>query len=123
MNENGKMNDWQLSPAPEGTEHVKIKSAYDLFIDGRFVKSSKGARFDSIDPAKETVIAQITESTSTDVNKAIKAARRAHSEHWKKMPGKERGKYIYRIARMMQERARELAVIESMDSGKVIRES
>lgn len=118
-----KNTDWGLSPAPESTSHIKLDKEYDLFIGGKFVKSPKGKRFDSINPANEKVIAKVTEATAADVDKAVKAARTAYDKYWKNMPGAERGKYIYRIARIMQERARELAVIESMDSGKVIRES
>ncbi len=117
------MNGWDLAPALESTSHVNLKSSYDLFIGGKFVKSSRGGKFDSINPANEKVIAKITEATSADVDKAVRSARTAYDNHWKNMPGAERGKFIYRIARIIQEKARELAVIESMDGGKVIRES
>ncbi|NND94733.1 MAG: aldehyde dehydrogenase family protein [Flavobacteriales bacterium] len=117
------MNTWDLSSAPEGTGHIDLKESYDLFIGGKFVKSPKGGQFETINPANEKVISTVTEATAADVDRAVKSARSAYEGSWKKMPGKERGKYIYRIARMMQEQARELAVIESMDSGKVIRES
>lgn len=117
------MNGWDLAPAPESTSHIDLKGSYDLFIGGKFVKSSKGSRFDTINPANEKKIAEITEASSADVDKAVKSARAAYEGVWKNMPGAERGKYIYRIARMIQEKARELAVIESMDGGKVIRES
>ena len=114
---------WDLSPAPESTGHVQLKDRYGLFINGKFVDSAGGEYFASVNPANEKTIAEVTESTKADVNKAVKAARGAYDKHWSKMPGKERGKYIYRIARMMQEKAKELAVIESMDGGKPIRES
>ena len=114
---------WELAPAPEGTGHVSLQKEYDLFIGGKFVKSTGSKKFKSINPATEAVVAEITESTPADVNKAVKAARAAYDGPWSKMTGSERGKYIYRIARMIQERAKELAVLESMDGGKPIRES
>lgn len=114
---------WDLAPAPESTDHVSIKDGYDLFIGGKFVKSSGGKRFESINPATEKVVTEITEATPADVNKAVKAARSAYEGHWSKMSGGERGRYLFRIARMIQERARELAVLESIDGGKPIRES
>ncbi|MFM7726335.1 MAG: aldehyde dehydrogenase family protein, partial [Flavobacteriales bacterium] len=110
-------------PAPESKDHVRLKPSYDLFIGGRFVAPGKGGRFSTINPATEKPIAEIAEADAKDVDLAVSAARSAYDTVWSKMPAKERGKYIYRIARMMQERARELAVIESMDGGKPIRES
>jgi len=121
-NENTQ-SDWDLAPAPESTDHVKLESHYDLFIDGEFRPSKSGKRFASINPATESAIAEVTEADEADVDAAVKAARKAHDNVWSKMSGGERGKYIYRIARLMQEQARELAVIESMDGGKPIRES
>ena len=103
---------WELAPAPEGTGHVSLQKDYDLFIGGKFVKSSGSKKFKSINPATEATVAEITESTPADVNKAVKAARAAYEGPWSKMTGGERGKYIYRIARMIQERAKELAVLE-----------
>ena len=114
---------WDLAPAPESTDHVNLESHYDLFINGEFRPSKSGNRFASVNPATEETIAEVTEADEADVNVAVKAARKAHDNVWSKMPGAERGKYIYRIARLMQEQARELAVIESMDGGKPIRES
>lgn len=114
---------WDLAPAPESTSHVHLEDAYGIFINGKFELSAGGKHFDSINPATEKRLASITESTSEDVDKAVKSARTAYDKHWSKMPAAERGKYIFRIARLMQERARELAVIESMDGGKPIRES
>ena len=114
---------WDLAPAPESTDHVKLESHYDLFINGQFRPSKSGNRFASVNPATEETIAEVTEADEADVDVAVKAARKAHDNVWSKMPGAERGKYIYRIARLMQEQARELAVIESMDGGKPIRES
>ncbi|MFM1848910.1 MAG: hypothetical protein RL417_2384 [Pseudomonadota bacterium] len=115
--------DWRYAPAPESADHVQLKSRYGLFIDGNWVNSSKGRCFETINPANEKVLAEVAEASPGDVEKAVKAARKAYTTVWSKLPGKERGKYIYRIARLIQERARELAVVESMDGGKPIRES
>ena len=114
---------WVLDPAPEDRSQAKIASQYDLFIDGRFQKSVKGGRYKSINPADESFLSEITESSTADIDKAVLAARKAYDGPWGKMKGSERGKYLFRIARMIQEKARELAVIESLDGGKPIRES
>ena len=114
---------WDLAPAPESTSHIQLNEQYDLFIGGKWVKPSSGKYFPTINPATEEKIAMIAEANEKDVDKAVKAARRAYTEVWSKMPAKERAKYIYRIARLIQEKAREFAVIESMDGGKPIRES
>jgi aldehyde dehydrogenase (NAD+) len=111
------------TPAPESTSHIRLKKQYELFINGTWVKPSKGVYFDSVSPSTEQVLARVAEAGAEDVDKAVKAARKAYTEVWSKMPARERGKYIFRIARIIQERARELAVIESMDGGKPIRES
>jgi aldehyde dehydrogenase (NAD+) len=115
--------DWTLAPAPESSDHVSIKDRYELFIGGKWVKPNSGMYFPSINPANEKKLSSIAEANEKDVDKAVKAARKAYDEVWSKMPPKERGKYIYRIARLLQERAREFAVVESMDGGKPIRES
>ena len=112
-----------LSPAPESKSIAKINPRYDLFINGKFEKPLSKKYFDTINPANEEKIAEVAEANAADVNKAVKAARAAYDSSWKKMPAKERAKYIYRIARMIQERAREFAIIESLDGGKPIRES
>ncbi len=114
---------WEYAPAPESKDHVKMNERYDLFINGKFVAPDSGKYFDSINPANEKKLAQLAEANEKDVDKAVKAARNAYENVWSKMPARERGKYLFRIARVMQERARELAVIESMDGGKPIRES
>src|SRR6476646_1804320 len=114
--------DWKYAPAPE-TAKVQLRGRYDLFIDGRFVAPTKGKYFDSTNPANEKKIAEVGEGSAEDVDKAVKAARKAYDKVWSKMPAKERGKYVYRIARILQERAREFAIVESMDGGKPIRES
>lgn len=114
--------DWTYAPAPEDTKHIAIKKQYDLFINGKFEKPNSKKYFDTINPATEQKIAEVAEADEKDVDKAVKAARKAF-EKWSKITAKERGKYIYRIARLMQERAREFAVIETMNGGKPIRES
>lgn len=113
----------KLSPAPESRATARIDPRYDLFINGKFEKPQSKKYFDTINPANEEKLSEIADANSTDVDKAVKAARAAYEKTWKKMPGKERGKYLYRIARMVQERSRELAVIETLDGGKPIRES
>lgn len=115
--------DWALAPAPENKDHITIKPQYELFIGGKWVKPKSGKYFDTINPANEQKLARIAEANEADVDAAVKAARKAYQGPWGKMPASERAKYIYRIARLMQEKARELAVIESMDGGKAIRES
>jgi len=112
-----------LSPAPESLSAVKIKERYELFINGKFEKPHSKRYFETINPANEQKLSLIAEANDADVNQAVSAARNSYEKTWKKMPGKERAKYIYRIARMIQERAREFAVIETLDGGKPIRES
>src|SRR6476661_8938319 len=113
---------WEYDPAPE-TADPKIKPQYDLFIGGKFVSPKSGKYFDSINPATEKVVSRIALANSEDVNDAYEAAKKAYDNVWSKMSGKERGKYIYRIARLLQDRAREFAVAESIDGGKPIKES
>lgn len=115
--------DWEYSPAPESTEHIHIEKKNNLFINGEFIPPVKGTYFETINPANEEKLADVAKAEQADVDKAVKAARSAYDKVWSKMKPAERGKYIYRIARLIQERAREFAVIESMDSGKPIRES
>lgn len=115
--------DWKYAPSPESTDHIRLQKQYDLFINGKFVKPNSGKYFDTINPATEEKIASVADANEKDVDTAVKAARNAYDKTWSKMPAKERAKYIYRIARLVQERARELAVIETMDGGKSIRES
>ncbi len=115
--------DWKYAPAPEATDHIRLQKQYELFINGKFVKPGSGKYFDTINPATEEKIASIAEANEKDVDTAVKAARSAYDKTWSRMPAKERAKYIYRIARLIQERARELSVIETMDGGKSIRES
>ncbi len=114
---------WNYAAAPEAKDHIRLNKKYDLFINGKFVKPNKGAYFNSINPANEEKLAEIAEADAKDVNTAVVAAKKAYDTVWKKLPAKEKAKYIFRIARLMQERAREFAVIETMDGGKPIRES
>ena len=111
------------SPAPESTNHIKIKERYPLFIKGKFSEPQSGKYFSTINPATEKKLSEVAVANQADVDFAVKSARNAYKNVWSKMPPKERSKYIYRIARVLQERGREFAVIESMDGGKPIRES
>ena len=112
---------WEFDPAPE-TADPKLKPRYDLFIGGSFVGPRGGRHFDSINPANERKLAEIALAGAADVDAAYRAAARAFGP-WSAMPGRERGKYLYRIARLLQDRAREFAVAETMDGGKPIKES
>ena len=114
---------WKLSPSLESTSHVQLKKKYDLFIGGKWVKPSSGNYFDTINPSTEEKIAEIAEANAKDIDKAVKSARKAYDTTWSKLSGKKRGKYIFRIARLIQEKAKELAVVETLDGGKPIRES
>ena len=114
---------WDYAPAPESASHIKLEKRYGHFIDGKFTEPSSKNYFATYSPSTEEKLAEVAEGNAADVDAAVKAARKAFNGEWGKMPAAERGKYIYRIARLMQERSRELAVIESMDGGKPIRES
>ncbi len=113
---------WDYAPAPESRSILDLKASYGLFIDGEFV-DGHGSAFKTISPATEEVLAEVASADDADVDAAVKAARRAYTRVWSKMPGSERAKYLYRIARIIQERGRELAVLESLDNGKPIKES
>ncbi len=110
------------APAPESTSILNLKPSYGLFIGGKFVDSS-GSTFDTISPSTEKKITTVSQATEDDVDRAVKAARAAYDKTWSKMSGSERGKYLFRIARIIQERSRELAVAETLDNGKPIRET
>jgi aldehyde dehydrogenase (NAD+) len=114
---------WEYAPAPEARDIVTIKERYGLVIGGREVASSDGAVFVTIDPSTEQPLAEVARATATDIDRAVKAARRAHRRAWGTLPGRERAKYLFRISRILQERSREFAVLESIDSGKPIKES
>ena len=113
---------FEYSPAPESTKVVDIKSDYQLFIDGEFVEPQSNESIPTINPATEEVLAHVAVANDADVDAAVRAARRAFQK-WSKLPGSERAKYLYRIARIMQERAREFAVLETLDNGKPIKET
>ncbi|GAB2981285.1 aldehyde dehydrogenase family protein [Saccharothrix stipae] len=113
---------WEYAPAPESRDIANLKPNYRMFIDGEFVDGA-GEPLKTVNPGTEEVLAEVSTAAPADVDKAVKAARRAYDRVWGKMPGSERAKYIFRIARLVQERARELAVLESLDNGKPIKES
>ena len=113
---------FDYAPAPESRAIVDIKPSYGLFIGGEFVEATGGS-FKSVNPASGEALAEIGEASAADVDRAVAAARKAYDKVWSRMPGGERAKYLFRIARIIQERARELAVLESIDNGKPIRET
>jgi aldehyde dehydrogenase (NAD+) len=114
---------WTYAPAPESRDVVTLRSSYGLFVDGAFTDPTDGGSFKTVNPATEEVLAEVAQAGPADVDRAVAAARRAHTEVWGPMPGRERAKYLYRIARILAERAREFAVLETLDNGKPIRES
>jgi aldehyde dehydrogenase (NAD+) len=116
------MTTWEYAPAPENRDIGNLKPSYRMFVDGAFVEGT-GEPLKTINPATEEVLAEVSTAAPSDVDKAVQAARRAYDKVWGPMPGAERAKYLFRIARMIQERMRELAVLESLDNGKPIRES
>jgi len=117
------MNNFEYAPAPESAALVDIKSQYGLFINGKFVAAKSGKVFATINPATEEVLTKVAYAELADVNLAVTAARNAFTKVWSKMPAAERGKYLFRIARILQERSREFAVLETLDNGKPIRET
>jgi aldehyde dehydrogenase (NAD+) len=114
---------WSYDPAPESRSAATIKPQYDLFIDGQWQKPLSKKYFATVNPATEEKLSEVADAGDSDVDKAVKAARRAYDGVWRRMPSKERAKYIFRISRIIQEKARELAIIETLDGGKPIRES
>jgi acyl-CoA reductase-like NAD-dependent aldehyde dehydrogenase len=114
---------FEYAAAPESRAVVDIAPSYGLFINGEFVEPHSGEFFKTINPATEEVLSEVADAGQADVDAAVKAARRAYDKTWSRMSGKDRGKYLFRIARLIQERSRELAVLESIDNGKPIRES
>ncbi|HSV66647.1 MAG TPA: aldehyde dehydrogenase family protein [Mycobacteriales bacterium] len=113
---------WEYAPAPEARETARLRSSYGMFIDGEFSESSAES-LKTVNPATEEVLAEVAVAAPADVDRAVAAARTAYERTWGPMPGAERAKYLFRIARLVQERSRELAVLESLDNGKPIRES
>src|ERR1700748_1183292 len=116
-------NKWEYAPAPEDSKNYVIAPQHELFINGKFVAPTSGKYFESVNPATEQTLTTIAAANEADVDHAVKSARKAYEKTWSKLPGRERAKYLYRIARIIQEKSRELAVLETMDGGKTIKES
>ncbi len=114
---------WEYAPAPESRDVVTLRERYGLFVGGRFVEPLSDSWFTTISPATEEPLASVAEAGEADVDLAVAAAREAYETFWRDMPGADRSKYLYRIARALQERAREFAVLESLNGGKPIKES
>ncbi len=117
------MASFEYAPAPESRAVVDLRASYGLFVNGQFVDPAGGAALKTVNPATEEVLAEVAVASEADVDAAVRAARRAYERTWSRMPGAERAKYLFRIARIIQERSRELAVLETLDNGKPIRES
>src|SRR5512146_2751652 len=113
---------FEYAPAPESRSIVDIAPSYGLFIDGEFTEAADGKVFKTVSPATEEVLSEIAQAGEADVDRAVAAARKAF-EKWSALPGSERAKYLFRIARIIQERSRELAVLETLDNGKPIKET
>jgi aldehyde dehydrogenase (NAD+) len=119
----GQQIPWEYAPAPESRDIVQLKSRYGLFVGGKEVAPRGGQWFTTVDPATEEPLAEIARASVQDVDQAVGVARRAFKRDWSTLPGSERAKYLFRIARILQERSREFAVLESLDGGKPIKES
>ena len=113
---------WEYAPAPEPSETARLRPSYRMFVAGEFVDGT-GEAIKTLNPATEEVLAEVATAASSDVDTAVAAARRAYQQVWRPMPGRERAKYLFRIGRLIQQRSRELAVLESLDTGKPIKES
>src|SRR4249920_144304 len=116
------MTTFEYAPAPESRAIVDLRASYGLFVGGQFVDPVDGASLKTLNPATEEVLAEVAVAGPADVDRAVRAARRAYPR-WSRLPGAERAKYLFRLARIMQERSRELAVLETLDNGKPIKES
>jgi aldehyde dehydrogenase (NAD+) len=114
---------WEYAPAPESADIATIAGEYGLFIDGEFGPAADGQQFVTINPATEEPLSKVAHASEADVDRAVAAARAAYERTWGPMPGAERAKYLFRMARILQERAREFAVLESLDNGKPIKET
>ena len=114
---------WTYAPAPEANDHVKLQPRYELFIGGAWRAPESKAYFDTINPATEEKLAEVADASAKDVDLAVQAARTGYEKYWSKLRPLDRGKYIFRIARALQEKAREFAIVETMDGGKPIKES
>ena len=124
--ENMKLNlnpQWDYAPAPESMDHIKIQKRYGHFINGEFREPVNGKYFDTINPANLEKLAEVAEGSKEDIDLAVQSAKKAYNNTWSRLTGKDRGKFLFRIARIIQEKARELAIIESFDGGKPISES
>ena len=113
---------WDYAPAPESADHIRVKDRYGLFLDGEFREPAEGRYVPTINPATEQPVAEVAWAGPGDIATAIERARAAQPG-WAALPGLERAKYLFRIARLIQERSRELAVAETIDGGKPLRES
>ncbi|MCX4724278.1 MULTISPECIES: aldehyde dehydrogenase family protein [unclassified Streptomyces] len=113
---------FEYAPAPESRSAVDIAPSYGLFIDGEFTEAADGKVFKTVSPSTEEVLSEVARAGTTDVDRAVQAARKAFTK-WSALPGSERAKYLFRIARIIQERSRELAVLETLDNGKPIKET
>lgn len=122
MNRENVSSVFEYAPAPESRSIVDIAPSYGLFIDGEFVEAADGKVFKTVSPSTEEVLSEIAQAGEADVDRAVQAARKAF-EKWSALPGSERAKYLFRIARIIQERSRELAVLETLDNGKPIKET
>ena len=114
---------WEYSPSLEATDHARLQSRYNLFIGGKFVEPHSKRWFETINPATEETLAEVAEADAEDVDRAVREARRAYDKVWRKIAPSERAKFIFRIARLIQEKSRLLAVVETMNGGKPIKES
>ena len=112
------LTEWEYAPAPEARDIVKLEKRYGLFVGGKFVKPRSGEWFPSVSPSTEEKLAEVAQASEKDVDLAVKAARAAYTDGWSKLAASDRAKYLFRIARLLQERSRELAVLESLDGGK-----
>ncbi len=119
----GQQIPWEYAPAPESRDVVKLKSRYGLFVGGKEIAPKSGQWFTTIDPATEEPLAEVARAGVEDVNNAVAVARRAFKRSWGELPGSERAKYLFRIARILQERSREFAVLETLNNGKPIKET
>ncbi|MBA2461320.1 MAG: aldehyde dehydrogenase family protein [Actinobacteria bacterium] len=117
------LTEWEYAPAPEARDIVTLQERYGLFIGGELVDPRSGQWFPTTSPSSEETLAEVAQAGEQDVDAAVEAARGAFENGWAKLAPSERAKYLFRIARIIQERSRELAVLESLDGGKPIRES
>ena len=120
---NSHLGSLEYDPAPESAAIAKVKPEYGLFIDGEFSDADSHEKFATVNPANEESLSMVAQAGAVDVDRAVGSARRAYDKVWSKTTGAQRSKYLFRIARLIQERSRELAVVETLDNGKPIRES